>query len=317
VPARDIVVIGASAGGVEPLKELVSGLPADFPGSIFVVMHIPARGRTYLPQILTRAGKIPAAHAVDGESIQPGRIYIAPPDHHLLVEQGHVHLNCGPKEQHHRPGINILFRSAAAVYDGRVVGVVLSGELDDGTAGLWEIKRRGGTAVVQHPEEAPFSSMPLSALREVEVDYTIRVGEMADLLVSLAGETNASREQAKEVRTALGDTGGLLRHLTDITCPDCRGTIWEVRRGQFTDYECRVGHTFSSQTMLTEHLATEENTLYAAINALSEGASLLRRLADELGGHKGEELRQEGRKRQAHAEAIKQILNDSPGVMLD
>ena len=120
--------------------------------------------------------------------------------------------------------------------------------------------------------------MPLSALREVEVDHTVRVGEMADLLVSLAGGTRASRGQAKDVRPALADTGGFQRQLTDITCPDCRGTIWEVRRGQFRDYECPVGHTFSSKTMLAEHLATEENTLYAAVVALSEGASLLRRV---------------------------------------
>jgi len=317
VPARDIIAIGASAGGVEALRTVVRRLPAGFPASIFIVMHVAARSRSFLPEILARAGKLPVAHAVDGESIETGRIYIAPPDNHLLVEQGHVHLNCGPKEQHHRPCINVLFRSAAAAYDGRVVGVVLSGELDDGTAGLWEIKRRGGIAVVQHPEEAQFSSMPLSALREVEVDHTVRLDEMADLMVSLAGVTSASRGHAKEVSTTLQHTDGPERQLTDITCPDCRGTIWEIRRGQFRDYECRVGHTFSSKTMLTQHLTTEENTLYAAVVALREGASLLHRMAGELGGQKGEELRQEGQKREAHAEAIRQILSDSPSVMLD
>lgn len=317
MPVHDIITIGASAGGVEALRTVVSQLPAGFNASIFVVMHVPARSRSVLPEILGRAGRLPADHARDGELIRPGRIYVAPPDHHLVVEQDHVHLNCGPKEQHHRPCINVLFRSAAAAYTSRVVGVVLTGELDDGTAGLWEIKRRGGITVVQHPEEAPYPSMPLSALREVEADYTVRTGEMGKLLESLTGTMSAKGERARHSMTAVSDGGAAQRQLTDLTCPDCRGTIWEVRRGTFKDYQCRVGHTFSSKTMLAQHLATEETTLYSAIVALSEGASLLQRLADELGGEKGEQFREQGRRRQAHADAVRQILNNSPDVTLE
>ena len=169
-----------------------------------------------------------------------------------------MHLNCEPKKQEYRSCINVLFRSAALAYDGRVAGIEFSGELNDGTAGLWEIERRGGIAVAQHPEEAPFSSMPLNALREVEVDHTVRVGEMADLLVSLAGVTRASRGLANYATAPGPNSGEPERQLTDLACPDCRVSIWELRRAQFRDDACRVGDTFSSKTKLAQHLATEE-----------------------------------------------------------
>ncbi len=183
---RDLIVLGASAGGVEALTKVCRALPADLPAAVFVVLHVPARTTSMLPSILSRAGRLRAAHATDGEPIEQGRIYIAPPDHHMAIERDHVHLTCGPKEQHHRPCINVTFRSAAAAYRERVAGVVLSGELNDGTAGLWEIDRRGGATIVQHPEEAAFPSMPLSALRELEVDYTVLLADMGPLLAQLA-----------------------------------------------------------------------------------------------------------------------------------
>src|SRR5262249_40455051 len=158
--------------GVEALQKLVHDLPCDLPAAVFVITHVHPRTRSYLPEILQRAGKLMASHPEDGTPIQPGRIYVAPPDHHLLIERDHVHLTMGPKEQHQRPCINVSFRSAALAYTEQVVGVVLTGQMDDGTAGLWEIKRRGGIAVVQNPEEALYPSMPLSALREIEADYT-------------------------------------------------------------------------------------------------------------------------------------------------
>ena len=164
---RNIIVIGASAGGFEVLKKLVADLPADFAASIFVVWHMSPDVRGVLPQVLNRAGTVPAAHAVDGESIEPNRIYVAPPDHHLLIEKGTVRVTRGPKENRFRPAVDPLFRSAAYAYNNRVIGVILSGALDDGTAGLWTIKRRGGVAVVQDPFDAEVPSMPDNALREV------------------------------------------------------------------------------------------------------------------------------------------------------
>src|SRR3954447_23551986 len=183
---RDILVIGASAGGVEALQTVVSSLPPDLPVTVFVVLHLFPRSESFLPMILSRSGPLLAVHPQDGERIEARKIYVAPPDLHLLVERDHIHLGKGPKEQHQRPSINVTFRSAALAYGDRVAGVVLTGELDDGTAGMWEIKRRGGVAIVQHPEEAAFPSMPLGALREVVADYTLPVGQIGPLLARLA-----------------------------------------------------------------------------------------------------------------------------------
>ena len=310
MPKHDIFVIGASAGGVEALQKLISELPAEFPGAVFVVTHLPSRSRSFLPEILTKAGKLVAAHPEDGERIQNGRIYVAPPDHHLVLAREHVHLSLGPKEQHHRPCINVLFRSAALAYGERAVGMVLTGELDDGTAGLWEIKRRRGIAVVQNPEQALFPSMPLSALRDVEADYIVDIAEMGKLLTDLASEEGVHR--SRQIEEAFMEP-----QLTDLTCPDCRGTIWTVPRGNGKEFRCRVGHTFSPKTMISEHFAAQEKALYGAVVALEEGASLAERLADEFDLSSGERLRQEARERHAQAEALRKILEERSAFSLD
>jgi two-component system, chemotaxis family, protein-glutamate methylesterase/glutaminase len=188
LPRHDIIVIGASAGGVEALKELVSGLPPDFPVVMFVVLHIPAQSPSMLPSILSRFGALEAIHPEDGEAIQPGRIYVAPPNHHLLVKGGYVRIVRGPRENRHRPAADPLFRSAAHAYGPRVVGVVLTGTLDDGTAGLLAVKARGGVAIVQDPNEALYPGMPRSALENAEVDYCLRLSGIAARLVQLANE---------------------------------------------------------------------------------------------------------------------------------
>jgi tetratricopeptide (TPR) repeat protein len=194
---KDIVVVGASAGGMGALERLVAGLPKDFPAAMFVVWHLSPGVRSVLPQVLKRAGPLPAAHPDDGDRIEPGRIYVAPNDHHLLLEKGYVRVAKGPKENRFRPAVDPLFRSAAYIYGPRVIGVVLTGALDDGTAGLWAIKLRGGTAIVQDPEDAMHRSMPLHALDNVEVDYTVPATEIGPLLGRLV------REQAGEAPPAL------------------------------------------------------------------------------------------------------------------
>lgn len=215
-----------------------------------------------------------------------------------------------PREQHHRPCINVLFRSAALAYGERVVGTVLTGELDDGTAGLWEVKRRGGIAVVQNPEQAAFPSMALSALREIEADYVAELGEIGALFLQLAaGEEKRKRTEIEGMEVD--------SQITDLTCPDCRGTIWEVRRGKAKEYRCRVGHTFSTRTMFSEQSATQEEGIYSAIVALEEGASLASRIADEFEPAVGERLRAEAKEREAQAEAIRQILKQRASFSLD
>lgn len=181
----DMVVIGASAGGTQALGELVSQLPADFAAAIFVVSHIPSYSPSALPVILARSGNLPATFGVEGDPILPGQIYVAPPDHHMMVELDKIRVVRGPKENRFRPSIDPLFRSAAYAFGPRVIGVILTGMLDDGTAGLWLIKDRGGIAIVQEPEEALCPSMPRCALSQVRVDYRLPLSEIAETLVRL------------------------------------------------------------------------------------------------------------------------------------
>ena len=194
---HDIVVVGASAGGVEALTNLVAALPADLPASLFVVLHVPATGTSTLPDILSRSGPLPASHAKDGEPIEQGRVYVAPPDHHLLLRDDHVHLARGPRENGHRPAVDPLFRSAAWEHSTRVVGVVLSGALDDGTAGLLAIKARGGVAVVQQPEDALYAGMPNNAIEHVEVDHVLPAAAIAGMLARLAAEPASAPRAAR------------------------------------------------------------------------------------------------------------------------
>ena len=181
-----IIVIGASAGGVEAISQVVRELPADVPAAVCVVLHFPASGTSVLPSILARVGSLPAAHAVDGEPIQPGRIYVAPPDRHLIVRQERVELSIGPKENNHRPAVDVMFRTAARSHGPRVIGVVLSGTLDDGTVGLAAIRKQRGIAVVQDPEDALYPGMPRSALENVGGDHVLPVAGIGALLGRLA-----------------------------------------------------------------------------------------------------------------------------------
>lgn len=183
---RDIIVIGASAGGVQVLHEILPMLPRDLPAAVFVVVHMPPWHKSRLPFVLSRNGSMPAEHAEGGERIRYGRIYVAPPDQHLYIEDDRVHLWRGPKENRHRPAINVLFRSAAVGYRKRVAGVILSGSLDDGTAGLWWIKHFGGIAMIQDPQEAQFDDMPRSALEHVDPDYVLRAAAIPPMLLKLA-----------------------------------------------------------------------------------------------------------------------------------
>jgi two-component system, chemotaxis family, protein-glutamate methylesterase/glutaminase len=291
MPGHDIVVVGASAGGVEALSQLVRGLPPEIPAAIFVVLHTPPSGTSVLPRILSRAGRLPAAHARNGEPIETGRIYVAPPDHHLLLQRGFVRLARGPRENSNRPAVDPLFRTAARAYGGRVVGVVLSGTLDDGTAGLIAIKRRGGVAVVQDPNDALFSGMPHSAIDNVEVDHVVPIAFMADLLDKLArepveeaGEEAVPDDMEKEAAIEAFDLAAIENHErpgipSTYACPECGGTLWELEEGELTRFRCRVGHAFSPDSLLAEQSDALETALWSAFRALEETAALAERMA--------------------------------------
>ncbi len=205
--AHDIVVIGASAGGVEALAEMAELLPAGLPAAVLMVLHMPAYGHSVLPDILSRRGPLPARHAVDGEPILPSRIYIAPPDHHLMVRDDKILLTRGPAENNHRPAIDVLFRAAARAYGPRTVGVVLTGTLDDGTSGLQAIKSRGGLALVQDPKEALFTGMPTSAIENVAVDRIQTIAGLAQTIVGLAPKTVSPENTAQKSSTQRNTPG--------------------------------------------------------------------------------------------------------------
>jgi two-component system chemotaxis response regulator CheB len=297
----NIIVIGASAGGYEPLKTIVAGLPKDLDASIFVVWHMSPDVRGILPQVFNKFDRMHAAHAVDCEAIVPGRIYVAPPDHHLLLEEGQVRVTRGPKENRFRPAVDPLFRSAAYFYRNNVVGVILSGALDDGTSGLWTVKRRGGIAVVQSPLDADVPSMPDNALREVDVDHIVPAAEMPQLFVRLVTEKNGGRPVAttnddedvslhREIKIAAEDTAldrGImdLGELSPFTCPECHGVLARIKDGNLSRFRCHTGHAFSPDTLLSAMTEEVESRLWDAIRGLDETIMMLNNVGDHFAEH--------------------------------
>lgn len=326
MPGRDIVVVGTSAGGVEALRALVAGLPKDYPGSVFVVMHTAPDSPGVLAQILDRSGPLPAANATNREPIRPGHIYVAPPDAHLLLEPGRMRLTHGPKENRFRPAIDPLFRSAAQVFGPRVVGVILTGGLDDGTSGLWAVKRLGGVAVVQDPEEAFMPSMPLSALGQVEVDYTLPLAEMPAVLARLADRTVAEQEGGYEVPEELNievkiakEDNGLELGITRLgtpsvfTCPECHGSLLQLKENGRTRYRCHTGHAFSSDSLLAELTESVEATLWGAIRSIAESVMLLRHMAEharESDGVAAERLLEKARDAERRGDLVRRAVFD-------
>lgn len=253
MPGHDIIVIGASAGGVEALMSVVRGLPRDLPAALFVVLHVPPDGESVLPKILSHAGPLPAVHPQDGDAIEHGHIYVAPPDYHLLVERGRVRVIRGPRENRYRPAVDPLFRSAARAYGPRVVGVILSGMLDDGAAGLAAIHARGGIGVAQDPDDALFPGMPTSAMRHDHPTHIVPATEIGPLLTRLAHEPTREVEKAavsealeKETAIAALDMGAIgdpdkPGKPSVFGCPECGGVLWEMDEGPLPRYRCRVG----------------------------------------------------------------------------
>lgn len=282
---RDLVVIGASAGGVAALQEIVRLLPEHMPAAMLVAVHVTPTHRSVLPEILNRGRRPIASHPRDLQHLERGHLYVAPPDRHLVVSDGTMRLLRSPRENHHRPAIDPLFRSAARTYGPRTIGVILSGTLDDGAAGMRAIKDAGGVCIVQDPEEAAFRDMPTSALLATDVDYCVPVSRIAGLLIELttseAGPMTTPQSEQDDEMTAehlilpeqtAGDGA------VAFGCPDCGGVLRQVE-SSVLHYQCRVGHRFSGEALLAAQASGIEDALWTAVRAMEEGADVARRLA--------------------------------------
>ncbi|WP_437747791.1 chemotaxis protein CheB [Sorangium sp. So ce1504] len=276
MPEHDIITIGASAGGVEALIVLLGGLPADLPASLFVVLHIPPTARSMLPEILERSTRLQVGAAVDGEPIERGRVYVAPADNHLVLEDGVVRVVHGARENGHRPAVDPLFRTAAEVYGDRVIGVVLSGMRDCGTAGLLDVKRRGRIAVVQDPEDALFSEMPQSALDNVPVDHCVPLARLPPLLMDLVHQ-KVGGAPAEARAGAGGATVDAIE--SDFTCPGCGGNLIRSDDGAMLHFRCKVGHRYSPEGLEDEQASSLDAALWIALRTIEDSAALARRMA--------------------------------------
>lgn len=299
IPARDIVVIGTSTGGLEALRLLVAGLPSGFAPAVLIVMHIGSHD-TILPSLLARTSILPIRQACHGDLVEAGRILVAPPDFHLtLVRRDgecRVVLARTAKENHTRPAIDPLFRAAAAAFGQRAIGVILTGALDDGTAGLAAIKACGGAAVVQDPAEAMVPDMPSSAIDNVAVDHVLKLVEIPPLLVRLA-ETNMQHlppagapndvPRWVELENKFAVEGVEMQSLDQLanpstyTCPDCHGTLWELHDQRPRRFRCHTGHAYTERNLIALQGVLVEDAIWSAMRALQEKEMLLHRMADE------------------------------------
>lgn len=290
--AHGVVAVGASAGGVEALKEMAAGLPPDLPYAVLVALHMPAAAPSVLASIIDRSGPLPAVTARDGNSLEAGRIYVAVPDRHLLVRDHQSLLSQGPTENGHRPAINALFRSAAVQFGSKAIGVLLSGVLDDGVLGLGAIRSRGGVAVVQEPSDAMFTGMPLNAIAHGHADHLSAAADIGSLLARLADrlveEQPMEPDPQMELENRIAMSGPFstdfdgeeLGPPSGYSCPDCNGSLMTVQPG---NYRCRVGHAWSADTLLSAQDREFEGALWVALRSLQEKVKLSRKLADHAG----------------------------------
>ena len=323
VVKRDIVVVGASAGGVEALRELIGALPADFPAAVLVVLHVPATGGSALPKILDRAGALPVKHAQEGDEMLPGTVLVAPPDRHLLVYDGRVSLSAGPVENGHRPAVDVLFRSAAATNGARVIGVILSGALDDGAAGMVAVKLRGGLGMVQDPDEALYDSMPRAAAAAAAVDHVLGIRDLADTLVKVAGEPAPDDPPASPLMVTEAAMAGLDSEAlkasdrpgepSGLSCPDCNGVLFLIEEGGLPRFRCRVGHAWSPASLVAQQTSAFETALWVALRTLEEKAALTLELAGRArtNGHRlsAEQFDRQSQEAKGAAELVRSLIS--------
>jgi two-component system chemotaxis response regulator CheB len=303
---HDVVTIGASAGGVEVLLTLAQSLPKDLPAAIFVVIHTVPMQVSTLPELLSSRGPLPAAHPLHEERIEPGHIYVAPPDNQLMLSRGAMQVIRGPRENGHRPAVDALFRSAASEFGARVIGVVLSGFQDCGTAGIMSIKARGGLSIVQDPRTAVAAQMPQSVIDQGLADHVAAPVELGALIEKLvAMEAGAGSDPDVGTRQLEGMAPAAR---ADLVCPLCAGVLANVQRGTFEHFRCHVGHTFSLESLVAEQGEAMEKTLWGAVRALEEGATLSRRLAGAEKGELSRRFAEKARTQAQQAEVIRSML---------
>lgn len=320
---RDTVVLGSSAGGIEALTRLLPAFTKDVDASVFIVQHLPADGNSVLDLVLARATPFPAAFAQDGEAIRPGRVYVAPPDRHLLLEEGRVRLWRGARENRSRPAIDPLFRSAAATRRGRVIGAVLSGLLDDGSAGLVSIKRCGGLVFVQKPSDAIEPEMPERAAEAVGdgLDGALSADALGARLAALVGTPAPPGQVPKDVelelRMLLGEIPGLetmtgAGRPLPLSCPECGGPLWGIQDGRLQRFRCHTGHTFGIDSFLSGQGQQIEQALWAAIKGLEQRVQVLRDLAKEVGNKRltraASNFDEEATRLRGHAQTLRDVL---------
>jgi two-component system, chemotaxis family, protein-glutamate methylesterase/glutaminase len=321
---RDIIVIGGSAGAWVAIRRLFELLPPKLPAAIFLTVHIPADFPSVLPELLSKDGRV-ARHPAQEQTFGPGDIFVAPPDNHLIIENSRVVLGHGPRENRHRPAIDVMFRSAARSYGPRVAGIVLSGQLDDGAAGLMSIKMAQGLAIVQDPREALAQEMPSRAIQYAQPDYVLPITEIAEMLISVSREDlprpdterkimSDEIEREKTEKNPEQEKSFARGKPSAFACPECHGVLWEVDEGELTHYRCRVGHAYSGESLRVAFSESTEAALWVALRVVEERAALLRRLAQKAGPRISSRYEEEAAGFDVHAERLRKMLADSASL---
>lgn len=290
---RDIIVIGLSAGGLEELILITKSLPSDFKGSLFVVHHMPAYGSNHLKEILECKTSIPVSMPKNRDKIKAGHIYVSTADYHMILQYDQILIEKGPKENRFRPSIDVLFRSAAYVYGSRVIGLILSGMLNDGSSGLWTIHRLGGITIVQNPETSAFPEMPLNAMEYTEIDHILDSDQIAPILVTLSGliapltnQISFEEQKLLEIEIAIATHGNAFKmgimemgEMTPFTCPECHGALTKLQQGRLIRYRCHTGHAYTVSALLSEVTSTIEAKMYETQKGLEEATILLKQIS--------------------------------------
>lgn len=317
-----LIVIGTSAGGVQALKELVPQLQSDLPASVFIVNHMsPDTTGDVLVRVLDEAGPLPCSHAKNGQRFVKGQVYVAPSDHHMMIEGTRIFITKGARENRYRPAIDPLFRSAAVAHGNRVIGIILTGFLDDGTSGMMAIKRCGGVCIAQDPEDAENADMPRSVILNVGVDHCVPISQMGVLLAQLANKTLNRRSpppddvviEAKIARRVLSDLPSIekLGDQVPFNCPACNGVLWQIKEGDMLRYRCHTGHAFTSASLLSEQSAQIEETLWTTLRMLEERQNLMSTMKTQREGKSSSALSQRVEDAKKHIDRIRKMLKAS------